>query len=366
MMTRSDSDGYADILNRGVPLLDVRAPVEFSQGAFPGAINLPLMEDEERHRVGKRYKQAGQDSAIKLGHELVSGQIKNERVAKWVEFAKAHPEGYLYCFRGGLRSRISQQWLIEAGIQYPRVIGGYKAMRGFLLAQLAQGIAESQFVLIAGFTGCGKTEVIKNLTATIDLEKLAHHRGSSFGKHANDQPTQIDFDNSLAIAFMRLRVQQVTRIALEDESRLIGRCALPIPLREAMLAGPVVWVEESHESRVERILHDYIEDLGSQFHSKLGPEAGFTAFSQRLLESLQNVYKRLGGERHARLHALMQEALRLQAQTGAVDAHRDWIRPLLSEYYDPMYAHQREGKASRIIFSGDRHAVTQYLTQAGY
>ena len=92
-MTRSDSDGYADILNRGVPLLDVRAPVEFSQGAFPGAINLPLMEDEERHRVGKRYKQAGQDSAIKLGHELVSGQIKNERVAKWVEFAKAHLAG---------------------------------------------------------------------------------------------------------------------------------------------------------------------------------------------------------------------------------------------------------------------------------
>ena len=366
MMTRSDSDGYADILNRGVPLLDVRAPVEFSQGAFPGAINLPLMEDEERHRVGLRYKQAGQDSAIKLGHELVSGQIKNERVAKWVEFAKAHPEGYLYCFRGGLRSRISQQWLAEAGIQYPRVLGGYKAMRGFLLAQLAQGIAESQFVLIAGFTGCGKTEVITNLTATIDLEKLAHHRGSSFGKHANDQPTQIDFDNSLAIAFMRLRAQQIKRIALEDESRLIGRCALPIPLREAMLASPVVWVEESHESRVDRILHDYIEDLGSQFHSKLGPEAGFAAFSQRLLESLQNVYKRLGGERHARLHELMQEALRQQAQTGSVDAHREWIRPLLSEYYDPMYEHQREGKASRIIFSGDRLAVTQYLTQAGY
>ena len=366
MMTPADSDAYADILHRGVPLLDVRAPVEFSQGAFPGAINLPLMGDEERHRVGLRYKQAGQDSAIKLGHELVSGQIKNERVAKWVEFAKAHPEGYLYCFRGGLRSRISQQWLAEAGIQYPRVLGGYKAMRGFLLAQLAQGIAESQFVLIAGFTGCGKTEVIKNHTATIDLEKLAHHRGSSFGKHANDQPTQIDFDNSLAIAFMRLRAQQIKRIALEDESRLIGRCALPIPLREAMLTSPVVWVEESHESRVERILHDYIEDLGSQFHRKLGPAAGFAAFSQRLLESLQNVYKRLGGERHARLYELMQKALRLQAQTGAVDAHREWIRPLLSEYYDPMYEHQREGKASRIIFSGDRHAVTQYLTQAGY
>jgi tRNA 2-selenouridine synthase len=366
MTSRTDSDNYAEILNSGVPLLDVRAPVEFSQGAFPGAINLPLMEDEERHRVGTRYKQAGQDSAIKLGHELVSGSTKDERVARWVQFASENPDGYLYCFRGGLRSRLSQQWLADAGIQYPRIVGGYKAMRSFLLEQLTQGIAQSQFILIAGFTGCGKTEVVKNLKATIDLEKLAHHRGSSFGKHASEQPTQIDFDNSLAIAFMRLRAQQITRIALEDESRLIGRCALPIPLREAMLASPVVWVEESHASRVERILHEYIEDLGAQFKNKLGPEAGFEAFSQRLLESLQNVYKRLGGERHARLQSLMQDALRIQAQSGDVGAHREWIRPLLTEYYDPMYEHQRAGKASRIIFSGDRLAVTHYLTQAGY
>ncbi|MEY3739723.1 MAG: hypothetical protein RLZZ192_399 [Pseudomonadota bacterium] len=365
-MTRPDSDHYAEILSSGAPLLDVRAPIEFSQGAFPGAINIPLMEDEERHKVGTRYKQAGQDSAIKLGHELVNGHVKAARVAKWVEFARKNPDGYLYCFRGGLRSRISQQWLAEAGIPYPKIIGGYKAMRGFLLEQLTNGIAQSQFILIAGFTGCGKTEVIKNLTATIDLEKLAHHRGSSFGKHASDQPTQIDFDNSLAITFMRLHAKQFKRIALEDESRLIGRCALPIPLREAMLSSPVVWVEESHASRVERILHDYVEDLGSQFASKLGADAGFVAFGQRLLESLQNVYKRLGGERHARLQALMQQALQVQAQTGAIDAHREWIRPLLTEYYDPMYEHQREGKASRIVFSGDRAAVTKYLIEAGY
>ena len=185
MTSRTDSDNYAEILNSGVPLLDVRAPVEFSQGAFPGAINLPLMEDEERHRVGTRYKQAGQDSAIKLGHELVSGSTKDERVARWVQFASENPDGYLYCFRGGLRSRLSQQWLADAGIQYPRIVGGYKAMRSFLLEQLTQGIAQSQFILIAGFTGCGKTEVVKNLKATIDLEKLAHHRGSSFGKHAS-------------------------------------------------------------------------------------------------------------------------------------------------------------------------------------
>ncbi len=366
MSARPDTEDYASILMSGVPLLDVRAPIEFAQGAFPAAVNFPLMNDEERQRVGLRYKQAGQDSAIVLGHELVGGDIKEQRVAQWLRFAKDHPEGYLYCFRGGLRSRISQQWLAEAGLTYPRIIGGYKAMRSFLIEQLGHCIAQSKFVLVAGFTGCGKTEVIQNLEATIDLEKLAHHRGSSFGKHATDQPVQIDFDNSLAIAFMRLHAAKKFNIALEDESRLIGKCALPIPLRDIMQTSPVIWLEESEQSRVDRILYDYVEDLGGQFALKLGAEAGFDAFSERLLESLQNLYKRLGGERHARLRQHMQEALRLQRETGELDSHRDWIRPLLTEYYDPMYEHQRAGKASRIIYSGDREAVTRHLKQQGY
>lgn len=366
MSIRADTEDFASVLLSGAPLLDVRAPVEFAQGAFPASVNFPLMNDEERHLVGLKYKNAGQDKAIILGHALVSGEIKAQRVAQWVKFAQEHPEGYLYCFRGGLRSRISQQWLAEAGLPYPRIIGGYKAMRSFLIEKLTESIATSKFVLIAGFTGCGKTEVIQHLDATIDLEKLAHHRGSSFGKHATDQPVQIDFDNSLAIAFMRLHAAGKRNIALEDESRLIGKCALPIPLRDIMQVSPVIWVEEPTESRVERILHDYVEDLGGQFARKLGVEAGFEAFSARLLESLQNLYKRLGGERHARLNQRMLEALASQKATGALEAHREWIRPLLTEYYDPMYEHQRAGKASRIIFSGDRETVTRHLQQQGY
>ena len=366
MSVRPDTEDFATVLLSGAPLLDVRAPVEFAQGAFPASINFPLMNDDERHRVGLRYKQAGQDSAIVLGHELVSGDLKAQRVAHWVRFAKEHPDGFLYCFRGGLRSRISQQWLAEAGQPYPRIIGGYKAMRSFLIEQLEQGIARSKFVLVAGLTGCGKTEVIQNLHATIDLEKLAHHRGSSFGKHATDQPMQIDFNNSLAIDFMRLHAAGHFNIALEDESRMIGRCALPIQLRDVMQTSPVIWLEESDESRVNRILHDYVQDLGAQFARKLGEDVGFEAFSERLLESLQNVYKRLGGERHTRLNQHMQDALQQQKATGNLDGHRDWIRPLLKEYYDPMYEHQRAGKASRIVFSGDRNAVTQHLKQQGY
>ncbi len=366
MTMRQNTQDYQSIFLSDTALLDVRAPVEFAQGAFPGAINLPLMNDEERHQVGLRYKQKGQDSAIVLGHELVTGDIKQARVAQWVAFAKEHPNGYLYCFRGGLRSRISQEWLAEAGIAYPRIVDGYKAMRTFLLESLERTIADSTFTTVAGFTGCGKTVIMKELEAAIDLEKLAHHRGSSFGKHATDQPVQINFDNSLAIALLRLHARNIKKIALEDESRLIGRCALPISMRDAMQVSPVVWVEESKESRVECILHDYIEDLGAQFITLLGPEAGFEAFSVRLQESLNNLHKRLGGECHARLSAAMREALDIQKQSGSIDAHREWIRPLLSEYYDPMYEHQRVGKASRIVFSGDRQAVTQYLKQSGY
>jgi tRNA 2-selenouridine synthase len=365
-MTRADTDDFGSLFSKEVALLDVRAPLEFQQGAFPGATNLPLMNDEERHQVGLRYKQVNQEAAIQLGHELVSGDIKAARVAQWKTFVQTHPEGYLYCFRGGLRSRISQAWLAEAGTEYPRIVGGYKAMRTFLLESLTKHIELSDFVLVSGLTGSGKTEVIQSLSSTVDLEKLAHHRGSSFGKHATDQPVQINFDNSLAIALLRLHARGKSRIALEDESRMIGRCALPLSLRDKMQTSSVVWLEEPMAIRVERILHDYVEDLGTQFATKLGAEAGFDAFSARLLESLQNLIKRLGGERHTRLAAAMQAALNEQKSKGTLDLHREWIRPLLSEYYDPMYEHQRTSKLSRVIFSGDRAAVTEYLLHKGF
>jgi tRNA 2-selenouridine synthase len=147
---------------------------------------------------------------------------------------------------------------------------------------------------------------------------------------------------------------------------MIGRCALPIALRDKMQTSQVVWLEEPHEVRVERILQDYVKDLGAQFLAKLGADDGFEAFSTRLLESLQNLFKRLGGERHARLASIMQAALNEQKNQGTLDLHREWIRPLLIEYYDPMYEHQRLSKQARVIFSGDRAAVTDYLLHQGY
>lgn len=106
MPSRPDTSDYLALFLNDAPLMDVRAPVEFSKGSFPGAINAPLMNDEERHRVGICYKEKGQDEAIRLGHQLVAGDIKAQRIEAWRRFTADHPDGYLFCFRGGLRSRL--------------------------------------------------------------------------------------------------------------------------------------------------------------------------------------------------------------------------------------------------------------------
>ena len=359
---RADTNNYRELFLRDVPMLDTRAPTEFSKGAFPGAVNLPLMDDAERQQVGLCYKQRGQDAAIALGHQLVSGPIKARRVAAWADFARAHPDGYLYCFRGGLRSQISQAWLKnEAGIEYPRVIGGYKAMRGFLLQTIDDAVAQCGFVVLGGMTGTGKTDLLRQLDNSLDLEHHAHHRGSSFGKHAVGQPTQIDFDNRLAIDILKKRAAGHDRFVLEDESQAIGACSLPFELYRGMQEYPVVWLEDTTENRVNRILRDYVIDLCAEFVDAHGPEQGFDRFAERLRQSLNNISRRLGGERHRQLAGVMDAALAEQQRSGRVDAHRAWIEALLAQYYDPMYAYQRQRKSQRIVFAGDQQSVLQYL-----
>lgn len=361
---RSDCTDYRELFLHDRPLMDTRAPVEFVKGAFPGVVNLPLMTDIERQKVGTCYKQQGQQAAIELGHQLVSGRTKAERIEAWAAFAKANPEGYLYCFRGGLRSQIVQQWLkSEAGIDYPRVVGGYKAMRSFLLHTTEQALQECTFVLVGGMTGTGKTEVITQLANAVDLEGHANHRGSSFGKRASAQPAQIDFENALAVDLLKRRAAGQQQFVLEDEARLIGRCSLPLPLHQGMQHYPLVWLEDSLQNRIERILQAYVVELCAEFVAQQGEEAGFTAYAARLRESLANITRRLGGERYQRLAAIMEQALAEQEADGQVDTHRGWIEALLVEYYDPMYVFQRESKAGRIEFAGEQQAVVQYLRE---
>lgn len=359
---RDDTADYRALFLSGVPLMDTRAPTEFARGAFPGAVNLPLMSDSERAAVGTCYKNQGQEAAIKLGHQLVSGTIKAQRIEAWAAFAQANPDGFLYCFRGGLRSQITQQWLqAEAGIRYPRVAGGYKAMRSFLLGQLEESVTSCGHVVLGGMTGTGKTDVLRALPNSIDLEGHAQHRGSSFGRHAFGQPAQIDFENRLAIDYMKKREAGLRSFVLEDEGRFIGSCSLPLQLAQLMPSCPMVWLEDSFENRVERILRDYVVDLQAEFVALYGEEAGFAQFRERLRQSLGKIARRLGDARHREVAGLMDDALRVHGSTGEVALHRSWIERLLADYYDPMYTYQSQSKASRVVFAGSQDAVLEYL-----
>jgi tRNA 2-selenouridine synthase len=363
MSARPDTDDYRALFLSHAPMMDMRAPAEFTRGAFPSALGLPLMNDEERTQVGICYKQRGQEAAIALGHQLVSGELKEQRLEQWADFTRQHPQGYLYCFRGGLRSQTVQHWLREAGIDYPLIIGGYKAMRRFLLEELERSVAQASFILVSGKTGTGKTRVISRLSRAVDLEGLANHRGSSFGQMPTPQPSQIDFENALSIALLRSCAASKEPIILEDEGRLIGYLSLPDSLRDKMIGAPMLVVEQSLEERVDVIVEDYVVDLGRRY-ALIYAEGGPRLHSEKLQSDLARITKRLGGERQQRISAVMADAFSQQWQAGDLSGHREWIAELLEKYYDPMYEYQLSKRAGEQLYRGDRQAVVAWAQQA--
>ncbi|GAA4891227.1 tRNA 2-selenouridine(34) synthase MnmH [Ferrimonas pelagia] len=363
MTDRIPASDYAQLLLSDTPMIDLRAPIEFTKGAFPGSVSLPLMSDSERAAIGTCYKQQGQQAAIDLGHQLVSGAVKQARIDAWLAQIQRQPDTVLYCFRGGMRSQITQQWLREAGVNRPYVEGGYKAMRSYLIAQTDRLTQTADMVIVGGMTGCGKTDFLTPRADSVDLEGLANHRGSSFGRQLTEQPSQINFENTLALALMRHQARGATQLILEDESRLIGRCSLPLEMHERMAQAPRVILEISTEARIEQILKDYVTDMQAAFIARDGLEAGHQAFSEHLLASLSRVKKRLGPVRYQALNDIMVKALQLQLSRGALDGHRDWIAQLLTEYYDPMYHYQLEKKPTKPLFQGPPAAVAEFLDQ---
>lgn len=363
MNDRPDTNDYRALFLADVPMMDVRAPAEFEHGAFPGSVSLPLMNNEERARVGICFRHRGQAAAIELGHCLVSGEVKAQRLAQWLDFARSNPQGYLYCFRGGLRSQTVQQWLREQGVSYPLVLGGYKAMRRFLLDQLESSLASVEPVLIGGKTGTGKTRVISRLSGgAIDLEGLARHRGSTFGQLPEPQPSQIDFENLISIALMKLLASGRRRLFLEDEGRLIGRLSLPEALREKMKSAPMVLVEHSLAERVDIVFQDYVVDLGRRYRQMCGDE-GPRRHGLKLQEDLARIRKRLGGQKYQEVTTLMAQGFAQQQGDPDPCAHRGWITVLLRDYYDPMYEYQLTQRTGKVLFCGSRDAVVDWIVQ---
>lgn len=355
-------DDLLQLFLNDTPLLDVRAPVEFAEGAFPMARNLPLVENQERHEIGITYKEDGQDQAVALGEQLVSGEIKAARIQAWQDFVQQHPDAVLYCFRGGMRSKISQRWLLdEANIDIARVRGGYKAMRRFLLDQIEHNANRCNPIVIGGRTGVGKTRLLAQLDAQIDLEALANHRGSAFGHHPQPQPTQIDFENAFSIALLKQLASGKPHFAVEDESRNVGSRHVPPAFYQRMESAPLVLLEASDEERVDITLQEYVHDALREFQQFSDPEQGFQQWADYLQNAMSRIRRRLGGERHAQVSELLQAAISRHNAHGETDLHREWIAFLLHEYYDGMYEYQLSKKQSRIVFSGPREAVLEYL-----
>lgn len=332
--------------------IDVRSPAEYAQGHLPGAINLPILDDEERRQVGTTYRNTGSDAAHALGHRLVSGEIRQARIAAWLDALRQHPDAYLYCWRGGARSTIAAQWLAEQGQQPWRVPGGYKAIRALCLETLAVSVPQTaSWWLLGGRTGSGKTLLLQTLRRAVDLEGLAAHRGSAFGARTTPQPAVATFENTLACALLRLGN---SHLVLEDESRMIGRLAIPEAVHRAMQRAPVALLETPLEARIANIRGEYV----TQPLLTTNPEA----LEAHYVRALQRIRRRLGGQRHQDV----EQALRHGFATGE---HDGWIERLLTWYYDPMYDYQLAQKRARIRYAGAARDVGAFLDtqlEAGY
>ncbi|MXW40861.1 MAG: tRNA 2-selenouridine(34) synthase MnmH [Synechococcus sp. SB0668_bin_15] len=291
------------------PVLDVRSPGEFARGHIPGAHNLPLFSDEERAAVGTLYKQQGRRAAVGHGLELVG-----PRLAVLAEQAAALAGDAanlrVHCWRGGLRSS-STAWLLETcDLPCTLLDGGYKAFRRWLRQDLAQ---PRPVVLLGGHTGSGKTEVLHALRVAgaqvLDLEGLAHHRGSSFGGVGQPrQPTTEQFENHIAMALQAVSPHRV--LWIEAESVQVGCCRIPPELFHQMEQAPLVALQRPEHERLDHLLATY------------GPMP-----RPELVEATRRIGKRLGPQRTRQaVEAIADGNLRLACQ-------------VILNYYDRTYAH---------------------------
>ena len=246
-----------DFLNNsnGNLIIDVRSPIEFFKGHIPHAINIPLFEDSERAEIGTLYKQQGKDKAVNRGMEIVS-----PKMTSFVDRVKAlskNKKVFVYCFRGGMRSN-SFAWLMNtSGLDAVIMKGGYKAFRNYALNYFTK---ERKIVLLGGKTGSGKTDVLKKLNElsyqTIDLEKIAHHKGSAFGtiNEKKQNPQQV-FEHELFQQLSQLDTNQF--LILEDESQAIGYNKIPFGLWQQMKQATIIKLEIPFELRVQKLVNDY-------------------------------------------------------------------------------------------------------------
>lgn len=298
----------AEFLAADGVILDVRSPAEFEQGHIPGALSFPLFSNEERSQIGICYKHEGRDAAVELGFA-----IAGPRFAQLIATAKQmSPDRQvrLHCWRGGMRSE-SVGWMLGlAGFRVTTLMGGYKAFRRWALSMFQ---IPRPIVILGGMTGTGKTDILHELRQqgeqVLDLEAIAHHRGSSFGSLGMPpQPTNEQFENAIALEWSCLDPQRP--VWIEAESKRIGLCRIPEALFDQMDASPILEVVRSRQERLALLVEVY-----------------GTAATETLITATERIRKRLGGARTQEAIALLQE----RRLAEAVD--------LILAYYDKTYTY---------------------------
>lgn len=307
-------------LAESIPVVDVRSPLEFVSGHIPGAVNIPLFDNDERAIVGTKYKKEGRIPAILEGIKL-AGPAMHEKLQKALQVAQ---EGklLLHCWRGGMRSE-AMAWLFsQAGIHTEILEGGYKAYRHHILESLP---GKREIIILGGMTGSGKTRILNYLREkshqVIDLEKLANHKGSAFGALGQPpQPSTEQFANNLYREWSRL--DKDIPVWIEDESRNIGTVFLPEGFYNNMQAAKTIVLRMDIDTRMPRLMEEYS-----------GYQPGL------LKASLMKICKRLGGDN-------TRDAIRAIDNGDIAGAIKISLR-----YYDKAYLYSLKRKNNPDIIS---------------
>lgn len=294
-------------------IIDVRSPAEYAEDHIPGAINCPVLDDEERIRVGTLYKQVSPFEARKVGAVLVARNIARHIEAHFL----SHPKSWrplIYCWRGGQRSGAFTHVLGEIGWAARRLEGGYKTWRQHVLTQLDRLPGQLTFHVITGPTGSGKSRVLEALAShgaqVLHLEALAAHKGSVLGTLPDvAQPSQKKFETDLFSALAAF--DPVHPVYLEAESRRIGRLALPQSMVDAIARASPIRVDADLPARVKFLLQDY----------------AYLCDAPRLNLQLERLKELVGKETLAAWQKL--------AGDGMFNV---LVNELLTRHYDPLYA----------------------------
>ena len=240
-------------------VIDVRSPAEFALDHIPGAVNYPVLNNEERVEIGTLYKQESPFAAKKLGAALVSRNIATHLENHFLEFPREW-RPLIYCWRGGERSGAFTHILNRIGWKAMQLEGGYQGFRRIVIDCLEQSAQQFSFQVICGMTGSGKTRILQELKAlgaqVLDLEALAIHRGSVLGNEPNiEQPSQKAFETALWNALRKLDSSKP--VFVESESKKVGGLHIPDELMEKIRKGVCIELRSSPATRVSWLMREY-------------------------------------------------------------------------------------------------------------